>query len=144
MLFSFVFVSTSLSFPSFTQDSTTGDPWVAQRFGACLWLGAWSWSPGIESHVGLLAWSLLLPPPVSLPLSVSHEQIKSRKEKKRKEKKRKEKKRKEKKRERKEKRKKEEKRKEKKRKEKKRKEKKRKLPFPYMYMLWSCLIGPII
>ena len=25
---------------------------------------------GIESHIGLLAWSLLLPLPVSLPLSV--------------------------------------------------------------------------
>ena len=27
-------------------------------------------TPGIKSHVGLLAWSLLLPLPVSLPLSV--------------------------------------------------------------------------
>ena len=27
-----------------------------------------SWGPGIESRVGLPAWSLLLPPPVSLPL----------------------------------------------------------------------------
>uniref|UniRef100_A0A8I3NEK9 long-chain-fatty-acid--CoA ligase n=2 Tax=Canis lupus familiaris TaxID=9615 RepID=A0A8I3NEK9_CANLF len=35
---------------------------VAQRF---------SWRPGIESHVGLPAWSLLLPLPVSLPLSRS-------------------------------------------------------------------------
>ena len=49
----------------------TGDPWVAQRFGACLWPRARSWSPGIESHVRLPAWSLLLPPPVSLPLSLS-------------------------------------------------------------------------
>ncbi|CAD7690296.1 unnamed protein product [Nyctereutes procyonoides] len=39
------------------------------RFGACLWPGARSWRPGIESHVGLPAWSLLLPLPVSLPLS---------------------------------------------------------------------------
>ena len=30
------------------------DPWVAQRFGACLWPRARSWRPGIESHVGLL------------------------------------------------------------------------------------------
>ena len=30
-----------------------GDPWVAQRFGACLWPRAWSWRPGIESHIGL-------------------------------------------------------------------------------------------
>ena len=46
-----------------------GDPWVAQRFGACLWPRARSRSLGIESHVGLLAWSPLLPLPVSLPLS---------------------------------------------------------------------------
>ena len=30
-----------------------GDPWVAQRFSACLWPRAWSWRPGIKSHVGL-------------------------------------------------------------------------------------------
>ena len=30
-----------------------GDPWVAQRFGACLWSRAGSWRPWIESHVGL-------------------------------------------------------------------------------------------
>ena len=30
-----------------------GDPWVAQRFSACLWPRARSWSLGIESHVGL-------------------------------------------------------------------------------------------
>ena len=30
------------------------DPWVAQQFGACLWPRAWSWRPGIQSHVGLL------------------------------------------------------------------------------------------
>ena len=29
------------------------DPWVAQRFGACLWPRARSWRPGIESHIGL-------------------------------------------------------------------------------------------
>ena len=29
------------------------DPWVAQRFSACLWPGARSWRPGIESHIGL-------------------------------------------------------------------------------------------
>ena len=46
--------------------------------------GGWSWRPGIESHVGLPAWSLLLPLPVSLPLSVSlmNKQIKSLKKKK--------------------------------------------------------------
>ena len=47
------------------------DPWVAQRFSACLWPRAQSWRPGIESHVGLPAWSLLLPLPMSLPLSLS-------------------------------------------------------------------------
>ena len=39
---------------------------MAQRFSACLWPGALSWSPGIKFHVGLPAWSLLLPLPVSL------------------------------------------------------------------------------
>ena len=29
------------------------DPWVAQRFGACLWPRAQSWRPWIESHIGL-------------------------------------------------------------------------------------------
>ena len=47
------------------------DTWVAQWFSVCLQLRAWSWSPGIESHIGLPAWSLLLPLPVSLPLSIS-------------------------------------------------------------------------
>ena len=37
------------------------DPWVAPRFGACLWPRVRSWSPGIESHVRLPAWNLLLP-----------------------------------------------------------------------------------
>ena len=49
-----------------------GDPWVAQQISGCLLRpGAWSWSPGIESHIGLPEWSLLLPLPVSLPLSLS-------------------------------------------------------------------------
>ena len=48
-----------------------GDAWVAQRLSICLWLRAWSPSPGIKSPIGLPAWSLLLPLPVSLPLSVS-------------------------------------------------------------------------
>ena len=47
------------------------DPWMAQRFGSCLWPRARSWGPWIESHVALLARSLLLPPPMSLPLSFS-------------------------------------------------------------------------
>ena len=46
------------------------DDWVAQWLCASLRPRAWSWSPGIESHVGLPAWSLLLPLPVSLPLCV--------------------------------------------------------------------------
>ena len=53
------------------QNCVSGDPRVAQWFGACLWPRARSWSPEIKSHVGLPAWSLLLPPPVSLPLSLS-------------------------------------------------------------------------
>ena len=57
-------------FHSFSYKTKMRDPWVAQRFGACLWPRARSWRPGIESHVGLPAWSLLLPLPVSLPLSL--------------------------------------------------------------------------
>ena len=49
----------------------SGSPWVAQWFSACLPPRAWSWGPGIESHLGLPAWSLLLPLPVSLPLLLS-------------------------------------------------------------------------
>ena len=48
-----------------------GNPWVAQRFSACLRPREWSWSPGIESCIRLPTWSLLLPLPVSLPLSPS-------------------------------------------------------------------------
>ena len=46
------------------------DAWMAQRLNVGLWLRAWSWSPGIKSHIGLPVWSLLLPLPVSLPLSL--------------------------------------------------------------------------
>ena len=49
----------------------TKGTWVAQWLSLCLWLKAGPWGPGIESHIGLPAWSLLLPLPVSLPLSVS-------------------------------------------------------------------------
>ena len=31
-----------------------GDFWVTQQLSVCLQLRAWSWSPGIESHIGLL------------------------------------------------------------------------------------------
>ena len=55
------------------EKQNTWDPWVAQRFGTCLWPRAWSRRPGIESHVGLpvhgACFSLSLP--VSLPLSLS-------------------------------------------------------------------------
>ena len=44
---------------------------VAQRFGAAFIPGCDPGDPGVESHVGLLAWSLLLPLPVSLPCSLS-------------------------------------------------------------------------
>ena len=46
------------------------DAWMAQRLRVCLWLRVWSRSPGIESHIGLLAWTLLLLLPMSLPLSL--------------------------------------------------------------------------
>ena len=43
--------------------------------GSAVWRrlqpGAWSWRPGIESHVRLPAWSLLFPLLVSLPLFLS-------------------------------------------------------------------------
>ena len=35
------------------QNMACRDPWVAQRFGACLWPRARSWRPGIESHIRL-------------------------------------------------------------------------------------------
>ena len=50
--------------------SYTRDTWLAQQLSVCLWLRAWSWSPGIKSHIRLPAWSLLLPLPMSLPLSL--------------------------------------------------------------------------
>ena len=37
----------------------------------CLWLRVGSQSPRIESHMELPAWSLLLPLPMFLPLSLS-------------------------------------------------------------------------
>ena len=48
---------------------------VVQQFSSCLGPRVWPRGPGVESHIGLPAWSLLLPLPVSLPLSlyVSHE-----------------------------------------------------------------------
>ena len=51
---------------------------MAEWFGICFQPRAWSWSPGIESPIRLPAWSLLLPLPVSLPLSlsVSHKKTK--------------------------------------------------------------------
>ena len=48
-----------------------GGTWVAQWLSICLWLGLWSWGPGIESHIRLPAGNLLPPLPMSLPLSVS-------------------------------------------------------------------------
>ena len=46
------------------------DAWVAQRSSICLQPRAWSWRPGIKSHIGFPVWSLLLPLPVSLLLSL--------------------------------------------------------------------------
>ena len=69
----FIIATTLLSSPfkNWSQKTFWRDPWVVQRFSACLWPRAQSWRPGIESHVRLPAGSLLLPLPVSLPLSVS-------------------------------------------------------------------------
>ena len=44
--------------------------WMAQWLSICPQLRSWSWGPGIQSCIGLLAWNLLLPLLVSLPLSV--------------------------------------------------------------------------
>ena len=50
------------------------DAWVAQWLSVCLWLRAWSRSPGIESCIGLPTGSLLLPLAcVSASLRISHE-----------------------------------------------------------------------
>ena len=38
------------------------DPWVAQRFSACLWPRARSWRPGIESHIRLLVHGACMEP----------------------------------------------------------------------------------
>ena len=42
------------------------DLWVAQQLSVCRWFRSWSWSPGIESHIGLPTGSL----PLSLPISL--------------------------------------------------------------------------
>ena len=42
---------------------------MAQRLSVCLQLRAWSWDPGMESHIGLPLRSLLLSLPVALCLS---------------------------------------------------------------------------
>ena len=46
-----------------------GDTWVAQRLSTCPWLGVIR-RFRIESHVGLPAWSLLLPLRMSVPFSL--------------------------------------------------------------------------
>ena len=48
-----------------------GDARVAQQLNVCSWLRVWSQSSRIGSCIRLPAWSLLLPLPVSLPLSLS-------------------------------------------------------------------------
>ena len=59
----------------YQRNTNDWDPWVVQRFGACLWPRARSWRPGIESHVGLpvhgACFSLLLCLCLSLSLSLS-------------------------------------------------------------------------
>ena len=51
-------------------ESPTGAAWEAQQFGATLGPGPDPGDLGLESHVGLPTWSLLLPLPVSLRLSL--------------------------------------------------------------------------
>ena len=52
------------------KNTSTGDAWVAQRLSVCLWL--WVCDPllGMESHIRLPLGSMLLPLPMSLPLSL--------------------------------------------------------------------------
>ena len=75
---SFVWLQNRLNYESLTSHSLIQillseiPGWLgglAPAFGQSLWPR--SWRPGIESRVGFLAWSLLLPLPVSLPLSLS-------------------------------------------------------------------------
>ena len=74
-IFSFAYAVSSSPFFNiyfFIKDLFIWDAWVAQWLSVCLRLRAQSWGPGIKSRMGLPTWSLLLPLPVSLPLSVSH------------------------------------------------------------------------
>ena len=57
------------TFTKYAEETSYGHR-VAQWLGAYLQLRAWPRGPGIESHVGLPARSLLLPLPESLPLSL--------------------------------------------------------------------------
>ena len=52
-----------------TKDHMMRGTWVAQWLSVCPQLRSWSQGPGIESHIGFPTGSLLLPLPVSLPLS---------------------------------------------------------------------------
>ena len=48
----------------------SGDPWVAQWCSTCLQPRVWAWSPSIGSCIRLPAWSLLLPLPLCLSVSL--------------------------------------------------------------------------
>ena len=61
-----------------SRNNILGDPWVAQWFSVCLRPTAQSWRPGIESCVGLLAWSLLLSLSLSLSVCLSWINFKKR------------------------------------------------------------------
>ena len=52
------------------RDNIIGVPGWLSGWAICLWLRAWSWGPGIKPCIGVPAESLLLPLPVSLPLSL--------------------------------------------------------------------------
>ena len=66
-------VSTAVGYIKVVRKVNLGDPLVAQWFSASLQPRAWSWSPGIESHIRLLAGSLLLSMSLPMSLCVSHE-----------------------------------------------------------------------
>ena len=57
-------------FPNSSLSKTSGQSWWLSGLAPALGPGRDPGVPRIESHVGLPAWSLLLPLPVSLPLSL--------------------------------------------------------------------------
>ena len=60
-----------IAIQAYLRKQEVGDPWMAQRFGACLWPRARSWRPGNESDIGLLVHLASFSLCLSLCLSLS-------------------------------------------------------------------------